>query len=67
MGTHEALRKDLDEKLARMEALKRQRPKRHCGHKEYSSSDDVAAAAEMEDLAEQIAKLRARIGRPSQA
>jgi len=55
------LKKELDEKLRRINDLKTHKPKKHCGHKEYSSQDDVAAALEIETLEAEVSKLRAQI------
>jgi hypothetical protein len=55
------LKKELDEKLRRINDLKTRKPKKHCGHKEYSSQDDVAAALEIETLEAEVSELRAQI------
>ena len=55
------LQRKLEEKLRRIRELKAHKPKKHCGHKEYSVGEDVAASVEMERLEEEVAELRAQI------
>lgn len=62
MKTRQELQKELDEKLRRINELRTHKPKKHCGHKEYSSQDDVAAALEIETLEGEVARLRAQVG-----
>ena len=63
MTSRQELRKELGEKLRRLEALKTRRPKKHCGHKEYSSEEDVAAALEIETLEGEVSNLRSQLAR----
>jgi SMC interacting uncharacterized protein involved in chromosome segregation len=59
--TQGELQRELDEKLRRIHDLKRRKPRKHCGHKEYSSPEDVAAALEIETLEAEVSKLRTQI------
>jgi len=61
MKTQQELQKELYEKLRRVHDLKARKPKKHCGHKEYSSQDDVATALEIETLEGEVSKLRSQI------
>lgn len=61
MKTRQELQKELDEKLRRINELKTRKPKKHCGHKEYSGQEDLAAALEIEELEGEVSKLRAQI------
>jgi len=61
MKTRQELHKELDEKLRRINELRTHKPKKHCGHKEYSSQDDVAAALEIETLESEVSNLRSQI------
>ena len=63
MKTKEELQKELNEKLRKLNDLKTRKPKKHCGHKEYSSEEDVAAAMQIEEIQAEIAKLRAQLAR----
>lgn len=61
MLTREHLARELHEKLRRLEDLRRHRPKKDCGHKEYSSAEDVRVVMEIEQLEDEVSRLRKQI------
>jgi hypothetical protein len=61
VSTREELQRKLDEKLQRIHDLRLRKPKKHCGHKEYSSVEDVETAMRIERLQEEVSALRAHI------